>query len=44
MLEYGGRGGSLQAPYGGGQDFAAMPRVVATKAKYKDPYGGDKEA
>ena len=24
----------------GGQGFAAHPRVVAQKQKYKDPYGG----
>ena len=23
-----------------GYDFAAMPRVISTKPKYKDPYGG----
>ena len=43
MLDYGGRGGSLQGPYGG-NDFAAMPRVIQNKNKYKDPYGGDKDA
>jgi hypothetical protein len=32
MLDY-GRGG----PYG--NDFAAMPKVVQGKPKYKDPYG-----
>ena len=26
-------------PYGGVGDFAAMPRVVQGKPKYKDPYG-----
>lgn len=34
MLEYG------RAPGGyGGNDFAAMPKVVQGKPKYKDPYG-----
>ncbi len=32
MLDY-GRGGY------GGNDFAAMPKVVQNKNKYKDPYG-----
>lgn len=32
MLDYG------RAP-GYGNDFAAMPKVVQGKAKYKDPYG-----
>jgi hypothetical protein len=27
-------------PYGGVGDFAAMPRVIQGKPKYKDPYGG----
>jgi hypothetical protein len=36
MLDY-GRGA---APGGGyGNDFAAMPKVVQGKGKYKDPYG-----
>jgi len=26
-------------PYGDVGDFAAMPRVIQGKAKYKDPYG-----
>lgn len=33
MLDYG------RAPGGYGGDFAAMPKVVQGKAKYKDPYG-----
>ena len=34
MLDYG------RAPgYGGANDFAAMPKVVQGKPKYKDPYG-----
>lgn len=32
-------GGGMNAMYGGVNDFAAIPRVVATKNKYKDPYG-----
>lgn len=24
---------------GGGQDFAAMPRLIQGKPKFKDPYG-----
>lgn len=24
---------------GGGNDFAAMPRVIHAKPKFKDPYG-----
>jgi hypothetical protein len=36
MLDYG-----RAAPGGGayGNDFAAMPKVVQGKGKYKDPYG-----
>ena len=33
MLDYG------RAPGGYGNDFAAMPKVVQGKPKYKDPYG-----
>jgi hypothetical protein len=33
MLNYGGASG------GYGTDFAAQPRVVQGKPKYKDPYG-----
>jgi hypothetical protein len=33
MLDYG------RAPQGYGNDFAAMPKVVQGKPKYKDPYG-----
>ncbi len=37
MLNY----GQMQGAYGGaGSDFAAMPKVVQGKPKYKDPYGG----
>ena len=35
MLDHGG--------LGGGQDFAAMPRVVQSKARFKDPYGAHAE-
>lgn len=37
MLDYGraaGMGGY------GANDFAAMPKVIPGKQKYKDPYGG----
>jgi hypothetical protein len=37
MLGY-ERGG--MGAYGAGADFAAMPKVVQGKPKYKDPYGG----
>ena len=36
MLDYG------RGPYGGPNDFAAMPKVVQGKPKYKDPYGRHK--
>lgn len=35
MLNYGGG-----MPGYGGNDFAAMPKVIQGKPKYKDPYGG----
>lgn len=35
MLDY-GRGGAMY----GGNDFAAQPKVVQGKLKYKDPYSG----
>lgn len=35
MLDYGRQGG-LAGPYG--NDFAAMPKIVQGKPKYKDPY------
>jgi hypothetical protein len=37
MMDY-NRGG-MQGGFQGGQDFAAMPKVVGQKPKYKDPYG-----
>jgi hypothetical protein len=37
MLDYGR--GMGQMPYGGAGDFSAMPKVIAGKPKYKDPYG-----
>lgn len=37
MLDYG------RAPYGSANDFAAMPKVVQGKPKYKDPYGRAKQ-
>lgn len=44
MLDYGRPGvpGTMTGAYGV-NDFAAMPKVVAGKPKYKDPYGGSKE-
>lgn len=39
MLDY-GRGA---AGYGSANDFAAMPKVVQGKPKYKDPYGRAKQ-
>jgi hypothetical protein len=36
MLDY-GRPSGMQ--YGGVNDFAAMPKVIQGKPKYKDPYG-----
>jgi hypothetical protein len=41
MLDY-GRGGNLAGPYGQ-NNFAAMPKVISNKNKYKDPYGPGKE-
>lgn len=38
MLDY-GRGGAMGGMYGG-NDFAAQPKVVQGKLKYKDPYSG----
>lgn len=38
MLDY-GRGVSMAGGYGAGGDFAAMPKVISGKPKYKDPYG-----
>lgn len=37
MLEY-GKQGAMAGAYG--SDFAAQPKVVQGKLKYKDPYGG----
>jgi hypothetical protein len=39
MLDYGRGMGGVGASYGG-NDFAAMPKVIQGKPKYKDPYGG----
>ena len=36
MLDYGGPGGAQG-------DFAAMPRVIQGKARFKDPYGTNAE-
>jgi hypothetical protein len=40
MLDY-GRPNGMTGAYG--NDFAAMPKVVSGKPKYKDPYGGNAE-
>ncbi len=37
MLDYGR--GAPGGTYGNQNDFAAMPKVVQGKPKYKDPYG-----
>lgn len=37
MFEYGG-GNAMAGSYGA-NNFAAMPKVVQGKGKYKDPYG-----
>jgi hypothetical protein len=37
MMEY-GKQGAMGGAYG--SDFAAQPKVVQGKLKYKDPYGG----
>jgi len=39
MLDYGRGMGAMGGSYGG-NDFAAMPKVIQGKPKYKDPYGG----
>lgn len=39
MLDYGRPG--MGGPYG--NDFAAMPKIVQGKPKYKDPYGGPEQ-
>jgi len=38
MMDYnnGGRGGSRMP---GAADFSAMPRIVQSKYRFKDPYG-----
>jgi hypothetical protein len=41
MLDY-GRGVGMTGGYGAGGDFAAMPKVISGKPKYKDPYGQTK--
>lgn len=33
----------MQQSAQGGQGFAAHPRVVTQKQKYKDPYGGSNQ-
>jgi hypothetical protein len=38
MMQYGNQGTAMGAAYG--SDFAAQPKVVQGKQKYKDPYGG----
>jgi hypothetical protein len=42
MLDY-GRGVGMAGGYGAGGDFAAMPKVISGKPKYKDPYGSIKD-
>lgn len=37
MMDYGRSMGGMGNPYGGA-DFAAMPKVIQGKPKYKDPY------
>ncbi len=41
MLDYGRSIGGMSGMGGAyANDFAAMPKVVQGKPKYKDPYGG----